>query len=209
MPRNPVDTRQSLYLAGLRRFASEGWHSARIRDIVADAGQGNDSAINYHFGSRRGLLAEILGRGVARMEAQRREDLRRWRTHPPDLAEAVRAVVAPLAALLADEEGRCTLRVIAQVGPLTEVGRTITAGPVAGTALQDQIEILVSEAARRCGPDMARHRVRQLVVAVTSELAVRAESGPGTFPSHEEYVADLVEWMAGGLSRPRVAPTAP
>ena len=159
MPRNPVDTRQSLYLAGLRRFASEGWHSARIRDIVADAGQGNDSAINYHFGSRRGL--------------------------------------------------RCTLRVIAQVGPLTEVGRTITAGPVAGTALQDQIEILVSEAARRCGPDMARHRVRQLVVAVTSELAVRAESGPGTFPSHEEYVADLVDWMAGGLSRPRVAPTAP
>ena len=37
MSRSSVATRQALYLAGLRRFAAEGWHSARVRDIVADA----------------------------------------------------------------------------------------------------------------------------------------------------------------------------
>lgn len=208
MPRTAADTRQALFLAGLRRFAAEGWHTARVRDIVADAGQGNDSAINYHFGSRRGLLEEILARGVARMEDERRADLERWRVDPPDLGEAVRAVVAPLADLLSDARGRWTLQVIAQVGALTEVGRTVTAGPVAGTALQDQIEVLVSETARRCGPAMARHRVRQLVVVVTAELAVRAadtdhRDPPHTgFPSHADYVADLVDWMAVGLGRP-------
>ncbi|GLB64858.1 hypothetical protein NCCP2495_27380 [Dietzia sp. NCCP-2495] len=204
MPRTSSDTRRALYLAGLRRFANEGWQSARIRDIVADAGQGNDSAINYHFGSRSGLLAQILADGVARMEGERRADQARWRTDPPDLPEAVRAVVAPLADLLLDEEGRCTLRVIAQVGPLTEVGRTITAGPVGGTVLQDQLEVLVSETARRCGTEMARHRVRQLVVVVTSDLAARAEAAPDSFPPHREYVADLVDWMSAGLGRPRV-----
>lgn len=208
MPRASTDTRRALYLAGLRRFAAEGWHTARIRDIVADAGQGNDSAINYHFGSRRGLLEEILARGVSLMEDERRADLERWRTQPPGLDEAVRAVVAPLADLLLDDEGRGILRVIAQVGALTEVGRTVTAGPVAGTALQGQLEVLVAEAGRRCGPAMARHRVRQLVVVVTAELAVRAADTDARHPPHHEYpphadyVADLVEWMAAGLGRP-------
>lgn len=204
MPRTSVDTREALYLAGLRRFATEGWHTARVRDIVADAGQANDSAINYHFGSRRGLLTEILARGVARMEDERRADLARWHTQPADLAETVRAVVTPLANLLEDEEGRCSLRVITQVGPLVEVGHTIAAAPVEGTALQDQIEVLVTETARRCGPEMARHRVRQLVVVLTAELAVRAEGPPDAFPPHSEYVADLVDWLTVGLGRGRL-----
>lgn len=204
MSRSSVDTRQALYLAGLRRFAAEGWHSARVRDIVADAGQANDSAINYHFGSRRGLLAEILRRGVDRMEDERRADRERWDAHPPDLDEVARAVVAPLADLLLDDEGRCLLRVIAQVGPLTEVGRTVAAGPVDGTALQDQIEVLVAEATRWCGAQLARHRVRQLVVLVTAELAVRAADAEGRFPPHRDYVDDLVGWMVVGLARRRV-----
>lgn len=206
MSRSSVETRQALYLAGLRRFAAEGWHSARVRDIVADAGQANDSAINYHFGSRRGLLAEILGRAVARMEDERRADLGLWVASPPDLGEVVRAVIEPLADLLLDDEGRCQLRVIAQVGPLTEVERTVAAEPVAGTFLQSQIEVLVTEATRWCGPQLARHRVRQLVVLVTAELAVRAaDSGPHHGPPHHEYVRDLVGWMVAGLARERAA----
>ena len=38
---------------------------------------------------------------------------------------------------------------------------------------------------------------------VTSELAVRAEAEPGSFLSHDEYVAELIDWMAIGLDRPR------
>lgn len=210
MARTSTDTRQALYLAGLHRFAAEGWQSARVRDIVADAGQANDSAVNYHFGSRLGLLTEILTRGVMRMEDQRREDMERWHIRPPGLEESVRALIAPLADLLVDAEGRCLLRVIAQVGPLTEVGRTVTAAPVEGTALQAQIEVLVAEAESRCGREWARHRVRQLVVMATAELAVRASSGLESNGDgfseaprvHEKYVADLVHWLAVGLDRP-------
>ena len=195
-------TREALYQAGLRRFASDGWRTARIRDIVGDAGQGNDSAINYHFGGRLGLLEDVLLRGVLRMEDERRADLQRWASSTPDLAEIVRAVVSPLADLLDDDEGRCTLRVIAQVGALAEVDRTLTDRPVAGTALQDQLEMLVSAATARCGRDLAGHRVRQLIVMLTAELAARACDPPDAAPPHREYVADLVDWLAGGLARP-------
>jgi AcrR family transcriptional regulator len=198
-------TRAALYLAGLRRFASDGWRTARVRDIVSDAGQGNDSAINYHFGGRVGLLEEVLRRGVLRMEDERRADLRRWASSTPDLAEIVRAVVSPVADLLADDEGRCTLRVIAQVGALAEVGRTVSTGPVADTALQDQLEMLVTAVTDRCGRELAGHRVRQLIVMLTAELAARACDPPESGPPHREYVTDLVDWLAVGLARPAPA----
>lgn len=195
-------TRDALFRAGLHRFAVEGWRSARIRDIVGDAGQGNDSAINYHFGGRVGLLEAILRSGVQRMEDERRFDLQRWASSAPDLAELTRAVVSPLADLLYDDDGRFTLRVIAQVGPLAEVHRTVEATPVADTALQQQLELLVTAAAARCGRGLAEHRVRQLIVMLTAELAARACDVPGTGPSHEAYVADLVDWLTAGLARP-------
>lgn len=198
-------TRDALYAAGLRRFALDGWRTARVRDIVSDAGQGNDSAINYHFGGRTGLLVEILRRGVARMEAERRTDLRRWAETPPDLVEIVRGVVSPLAALVDDDEGRWTLRVIGQLAASAEVDRTVTAEPVADTALQDQLTMLVTAAAQRGGADLARHRVRQLIVMLTAELAARAGDPPDSPPAHPVYVADLVGWLAAGLDRPHPA----
>lgn len=195
-------TRDAILRAGLRRFAEDGWQAARVRDILADAGHGNDSAINYHFGGRAGLLGEILRRGVQRMEPERRDDLRRWAETPPELGEIVRAVVSPLADLLDDDEGRWTLRVIAQLGALAEVTRTVSTGPVADTALEEQLEMLVAAVTAVCGPEPARHRVRQFIVMLTAELAARAADPPRTGPRHDVYTADLVDWFTTGLARP-------
>lgn len=209
MTSTSTSTREALYQSGLRRFAVEGWQAARVRDIVSDAGQANDSAINYHFGSRRGLLEAILIRAVARQEERRHRDLEQWESTPPGLPEIVRGVVSPLADLLDCEEGRDILRVIAQVGALAEVGDTVTADPVADTALQKQLEMLVAAAAQYSGQAAARHRVRQLIVMLTAELATRAadlaadpDSPAATLLGHCEYVIDLVNWLALGLARP-------
>lgn len=96
MARDATLTRARLIRAGERRFARDGVAGARLSDIVRDAGQANDSAVNYHFGSRQGLLAAIAERHVAAMDAKRR-------IPPADatLREVVAAVVAPTAALLA------------------------------------------------------------------------------------------------------------
>ena len=51
-------TRRRLLAAGRRVFARKG-PGVTVRDICAEAGA-NVSAVNYHFGSKDGLLAEVL-----------------------------------------------------------------------------------------------------------------------------------------------------
>src|SRR5690348_685256 len=66
-----IGTRDRLMQAGLRLFAEHGVHGAQMRDVVREAGQANDSAVHYHFGSRNGLLLAICDHYVAAMEPQR------------------------------------------------------------------------------------------------------------------------------------------
>lgn len=51
--------RQRLIDAGERLFAEHGWQSVGIRTIAADA-QVSLAALNYHFGEKESLLAEIF-----------------------------------------------------------------------------------------------------------------------------------------------------
>ncbi len=71
MPKDASATREALIRAGAHLFAAHGIDAARTRDIVHHAGQANDSAITYHFGSRAGLLNAVLRNGITRMEPAR------------------------------------------------------------------------------------------------------------------------------------------
>ena len=51
--------RQRLLEAGERLFAEHGWHAVGIRAIAAEAGV-SLAALNYHFGDKERLLAEIF-----------------------------------------------------------------------------------------------------------------------------------------------------
>src|SRR5688572_9626789 len=109
MARDATLTRVRLIRAGEHRFAVDGVAGARLSDIVRDAGQANDSAVGYHFGSRQGLLQVIVERHVASME-QRREI-------PSDdsgIGDLVSLIVRPTAALLTTEEGRDFLLIMEQ-----------------------------------------------------------------------------------------------
>ncbi|MDF1734797.1 MAG: helix-turn-helix domain containing protein [Minwuia sp.] len=55
-----TDTRLALILAAERIFSEEGISNTSLRRINQAAGQRNESAIHYYFGSREGLVAAIL-----------------------------------------------------------------------------------------------------------------------------------------------------
>ncbi|GAC66840.1 TetR/AcrR family transcriptional regulator [Gordonia soli] len=67
-----VDTggRERLLLAGERLMAERG-PDAPLRDIAAAAGQRNNSAVHYHFGSREGLIVAIVERRQDAMDRAR------------------------------------------------------------------------------------------------------------------------------------------
>ncbi|MFJ8194094.1 TetR/AcrR family transcriptional regulator [Streptomyces sp. NPDC096094] len=80
-------TREALLVAAERLFAERGVHAVSHREISRTAGQGNNAAVGYHFGTRAALVRAIVGKHAAQMEAIRaglvREtgdsaDLRRW-----------------------------------------------------------------------------------------------------------------------------------
>lgn len=201
MPRDATLTRARLLRAAERRLARDGVAGARTRDIVRDAGQANDSAVGYHFGSRQGLLEEIVARHMAIMEAAR---------IPPGptagLREVVSAIVTPTAALLRDESGRDFLRITEQLAGWSGLGTGRPTPVLGGTVLSAQLARLQALVRADLGPSCARGRVAAMVTFLTASLAERAralEEGRRQPMSHERYVQDLVAMLAGALSAPQ------
>lgn len=62
--------RQRLIDAGERLFAAHGWNGVSIRTIAAEADV-TLSALNYHFGEKENLLAEIFAARAAPIAAER------------------------------------------------------------------------------------------------------------------------------------------
>ncbi|MGW2326254.1 TetR/AcrR family transcriptional regulator [Streptomyces sp. NPDC001700] len=61
-------TREALLTAAERLFAEYGVHAVANRQISAAAGQGNNAAVNYHFGTKTDLVRAIVRRHAERME---------------------------------------------------------------------------------------------------------------------------------------------
>ncbi|MDQ6641719.1 MAG: TetR family transcriptional regulator [Actinomycetota bacterium] len=200
MPRDATQTRALLRRAAESRFARDGVAGARLLDIVRDAGQANESAISYHFGSRDGLLARIVGVHLAAMEEQRmlpREGA--------GLRELVEAVVVPTAALLRTGEGRDFLRITEQLAGYSGVGTGRPDPVLRGTRLAQQLARLEELMRAQVRSTYARERAALLVTFLTSSLAERArsiEAGGHLRLGHARYVAHLVGVLTGALGAP-------
>jgi len=110
-----IDTRLALILAAERIFAEEGITNTSLRRINQAAGQRNESAIHYHFGSREGVVAAILEMRTAPINEARKELIRQALTraegHPLDTRAIARTVAQPLIDHLRDHpEGTYYLR---------------------------------------------------------------------------------------------------
>jgi len=198
MARDATLTRSRLLRAGERRFARDGVTGARLADIVRDAHQANDSAVNYHFGSREGLLRAIVERHLATMELHREV--------PPqdaDLRTVVALIVEPTAALLGTEDGRDFLRIMEQVSDWSGLGRGQVNSVLDGTLLAAQLAALNALLVERFGAVLARERAALLVTFLTGALAERARSrsaGHRQRLGHGRYVAHLVDVLSAGLA---------
>jgi AcrR family transcriptional regulator len=70
-----ADGRTKLILTAEALFAKGGIEGVSLREIAAAAGQGNHHAVQYHFGSRDGLVFAIFVHRMWQMEPRRGEML--------------------------------------------------------------------------------------------------------------------------------------
>ena len=198
MARDATLTRARLLRAGEQRFARDGVAGAKLSDVVRDAGQRNDSAVGYHFGSRQGLLTAIVVKHMAVMEQHREVP-----DADADLVEVVRLIVAPTADLLGTDEGRDFLRITEQLAGWSGVGTGRPNEVLSGTVLGAQLSRLNGLLEPRLGTTLARERVALLVTFLTAALADRArarEDGTRQRLGHERFVDHLVNVLSGALS---------
>ena len=65
-----VATKQRLIEAAEALFADEGFDRVSVRDITTKAAA-NVAAVNYHFGSREGLVAVVMARYINPVSEER------------------------------------------------------------------------------------------------------------------------------------------
>ena len=65
-----MDTKSRILATAEVQFAKHGYEGTSLRDIT-EAAQVNIAAVNYHFGSKEGLLTSLLDRVIAPMNAER------------------------------------------------------------------------------------------------------------------------------------------
>lgn len=88
------ETRGLIMAAAERLFADFGVAAVSNRQISEAARQGNNAAVNYHFGTKTDLLRAIVRQHATQIE-QRREEMLRQYADSPDVRDWVGCLVRP------------------------------------------------------------------------------------------------------------------
>jgi AcrR family transcriptional regulator len=197
-------TRAKLIAAGEQLFATRGIHGAQIRDIVRAAGQANDSAVHYHFGTRDGLLTAICQRHIDEMEPERERRLAR-QSGTPDLETVIADLVRPTAERLRTQPGRHFLGITAQLAGHAGVRSGSQPPAVLSNALRAQLEQVQQICAEHLPADLAGERIAIMIGALTAALADRAraiDEGASFVLDDEQFVANLEAMLVAALRAP-------
>jgi AcrR family transcriptional regulator len=201
VPRDGTPTRERLLREAERLFAREGLYRVTIREITEAAGQRNVSALNYHFGSREGILEVILTRHGDPIDEDRGKRLARVGPEA-STRELVAALVVPYASSLETSDGRDYLRIVAQMSEAFGTWRDPRPGT--GPWLREILELL--EARPLALPRPVRsERVVAMIMLMTAAMADRArlvELGRRLLLDEETFLVNLTDMLVGVLEAP-------
>lgn len=199
MPRDSTETRARLLEEAERLFATKGIHRATSREIREAANQRNSSAVTYHFGSRSGLLWEILRLHGDVLDQQRGRLLDKP-ARECSTRDLVSALVIPYGGCLTTTRGRNYLRIVSQLADQFPLWRV---GEVSANHLNGILDALESRVPAE--PPVRRQRIVSAIMTMTTSSAERARQIDGGVPSelgHARFLSDLVDVMEATLSAP-------
>ena len=106
------ETRNQIKAAAQMLFARRGVDGVTVQEIVRAAGQRNNAALHYHFGSKEELVRQMVVDGAAVLDRRRREmlDALTARGGPESLRDILLVLVMPVVELGEDERWRGYIR---------------------------------------------------------------------------------------------------
>lgn len=111
------ETRNQIKAAAQLLFARHGVDAVTVQQIVAAAGQRNNNALHYHFGSKEELIRQMVVDGAAVLDERRRGMLRdiEARDGPSSIREVLLVLIMPVVELGEDERWRGYIRFISSL----------------------------------------------------------------------------------------------
>lgn len=97
---NPKDTKEIILNKAEELFAAKGYKGTSLR-MITTAAEVNLAAVNYHFGSKEGLVAAVISRRIVPLNDQRCQRLEQVLTEAdsagskPKLSEVLLAFIEP------------------------------------------------------------------------------------------------------------------
>lgn len=208
-----VKSRSKIISQALELFAKKGIDAVSMRQIALASGQSNVAAIQYHFGNKDQLLAEVLNDINSQFRKIRNEaykELEKNKNHlsREDVPAIILATITP-ALMMLQQGGQSALalklmsRMVAESGTR---GRAVVTAVFADDIRR--VHRLLCCALPNANPEQLKRRV---MFAVTNVIHGIAESDsfydsalgdltkydPDTLPSIPE---DFVQFLAGGIT---------
>ncbi|HZX04583.1 TetR/AcrR family transcriptional regulator [Kribbella sp.] len=198
-------TRELILATAERMFAERGVHDVSNRQISEAAGQGNNTAVGYHFGTKTDLVRAIVRKHAEPVEERRRELLAELGADP-DVRDWVTVLVRSATDHMASLGTACWLaRFSAQLmydPALREIQLRESLNSPSLTRVVDGLGELLADlppAVRIERGDMARH----LIIQMTAEFELaRAEGRPTARSTWEEMADGLIDGIVGMLTAP-------
>ncbi|XVV06688.1 TetR/AcrR family transcriptional regulator [Actinosynnema sp. CA-248983] len=162
-PDGPMSTRERLITTAIRLFGECGIEATSLRALTEAAGT-NIASVNYHFGSKEGLLRAVVDETMRVVNEHRRARLDELeaRQVPPSVGDIVRAFVEPGLAL-GEDRARFVGRVLSEPDPRIRQLFAEQVDPVEGRYLA---------AMGRALPDRAPEDVRFAYVSMLGLLGI-------------------------------------
>lgn len=201
-------TRRRFIRAAQKLYAERSVDAVSLNQVTAAAGQKNRNALQYHFGSREGLIQAILDSHADRVADIRRDYLETLAQESLPAAEtAARALVIPLGQYLQEsDEAVYYVRILSQ---LAATNNALT-NPGSGSRLQfrrtPQLEALMKAALAHLGAEEARQRlflvVSMLFHGVADICRAISARSPRADARRQAMLAQLTGAIAALLEAP-------
>jgi AcrR family transcriptional regulator len=192
-----VDSREALILAAERLVAERG-AKVPLREIAVEAGQRNNSAVHYHFGSREGLLHAVVERRNGALEERRLQLLAE--IEDVSISELLEALVSPMLTVPYEEGSTHYARFLEQVRGLRLLSRPVLS-PEWSPAVQSLMAKLHEAIRARTGMSeaAAAHRLSSMATAMFALLA-DAERAREEHRHHDAH--EVITMLEGLVTAP-------
>jgi AcrR family transcriptional regulator len=194
----PLSTKEQIVLAAERLFAARGYEGVSLREIATAAGSSNNSAVQYHFGSKERLVAAIFENRLTYIDDRR--SILMAQLEPRDIRSWVECYVLPLLEQ-GEIEGSHYMSFIAaveqQVGLFEHLPERFRART---RSFHDEVGRLMTDV-----PEPLRsHRILQVVrfSVYAASARERAKAQRLEVLPFAVHVADLLDGLAGFLLAP-------